>query len=103
MALSAQAGLSRLEAISMIETGNNDRARGRAGEISRYQLLPWVWRGYTTSQAYQDPAVAARVARQHLNYLEGWFRSQAGRPATEFEIYVLWNAGPAYYAKRGFR
>jgi len=102
-ALTAQAGLSPLEAISMLETGNNDSARGRAGEVSRYQLLPGVWRCYTSSVAYEDPDVSGRVARQHLNYLESWFQSQTGRPATDFELYVLWNAGPTYFARKAFR
>ena len=87
----------------MIETGNNDWVRGRAGEISRYQLLPRVWRCYSHSIAYQDPEVSGQVARQHLDHLESWFRSQAGRPATDFELYVLWNAGPAYFARKAFR
>jgi hypothetical protein len=103
IAFTAHAGLSRLEAISMIETGNNDQARGCAGEVSRYQLLPRVWRCYTNSLAYQDAEVSAWVARQHLNYLESWFYRQTGRPATDFELYVLWNAGPAYFAKKAFR
>src|SRR5437016_3439352 len=103
IAFTAQAGLSRLEAISMIETGNNDRARGSAGEVSRYQLLPKVWKCYTGSVAYQDPDVSSRVARQHLDYLESWFRIQVGRPATDFELYVLWNAGPSYFARKAFR
>jgi hypothetical protein len=32
-------GMDRLAALSMIETGDNDRMVGRAGEISRYQIL----------------------------------------------------------------
>jgi len=103
IALTAQAGLSRLEAISLNETGNNDWARGSAGEVSRYQLMPTVWSHYTASRAYQNPGVSFRVARQHLDYLQSWFRSRAGRPATEFDLYVLWNAGPTYYAKKAFR
>ena len=102
LALTAQAGLSRLEAISMIETGDNDLARGGAGEVSRYQLMPRVWRQYTNSAAFGNPQVSADVAQQHLNYLEGWFRQQAGRPPSELEIYVLWNAGPTYYARKHF-
>jgi len=102
LALSAQAGLSRLEAISMIETGDNDSVRGRAGEVSRYQLMPRVWREYTNSTAYENSQVSAVVAQQHLDYLEGWFRQQAGRPPSEFEIYVLWNAGPTYYSRKHF-
>jgi hypothetical protein len=46
--------------------------------------------------------VSGLVAQQHLNYLEHWFRQQAQRPPTEFEIYVLWNAGPTYYARKRF-
>ena len=42
-ALSAQAGLSKLEAISMIETCDRDWIVGKAGERSRYQIMPSVW------------------------------------------------------------
>src|SRR6266404_4287035 len=102
LALPAQAALSRLEAISLIESGNNDRARGSAGEVSRYQLLPNVWSTYSDSHSYANSKVASLVARQHLDHLETWFQAQAGRAPTDFEIYVLWNAGPAYYARRAF-
>src|ERR1051325_10879789 len=102
LTFSAHAGLSRLEAISMIETGDNDAVRGVAGEVSRYQLMPRVWNSYTASTAYRDHQVSAVVAEQHLNYLEHWFVQQTGRPPTEFEIYVLWNAGPTYYGKKHF-
>ncbi|HXG49204.1 MAG TPA: hypothetical protein VNO52_16390, partial [Methylomirabilota bacterium] len=44
-------GFSLLEALSLIESGNNDRAIGRAGEVSRYQILPTVWRRYSHSAA----------------------------------------------------
>jgi hypothetical protein len=98
----AQAGLSRLEAISMIETGDNDAIRGLAGEVSRYQLMPRVWHSYTNSIAYRDHQVSSSVAQRHLDYLEHWFGQQVGRPPTEFEIYVLWNAGPTYYGKKHF-
>lgn len=101
-ALNAQAGFSRLEAISMIETGDNDRAVGKAGEVSRYQLLPKTWRHYTSSRGYTDPTVATEIARQHLTVLEAEFRARTGRDATDFDCYVLWNAGLHYYAKVGF-
>lgn len=99
---SAQAGLSQLEAISMIESGNNDRAIGGAGEVSRYQIMPRVWRSYTSSRAYQNAEVATRIAQKHLEYLEGVFRSRTGREPTDFDRYVLWNAGPTYYNRIGF-
>jgi len=101
-ALMAQAGLSRLEALSMLETGDRDSAVGGVGEVSRYQMLPSVWKQYSSSQAYQDPAVSQQVAGQHLAFLESNFRKQAGREPSEFDIYILWNAGLGYYAKRDF-
>lgn len=101
-ALNAHAEFSRLEAISMIETGDNDRAIGKAGEVSRYQLLPKTWRQYTSARNYADPAISSQIARQHLASLEANFRAQAGREPTDFECYVLWNAGLSYYAKVGF-
>jgi len=102
-ALNAQAGFSKLEAISMIESGGNDWAVGKAGEVSRYQLLPKTWRHYTTFQAYSNPLLARQIARQHLAALEANFRARAGREATDFDCYVLWNAGLHYYARIGFQ
>lgn len=100
--LVAQAGLSRLEALSMLETGDRDTAVGRVGEVSRYQMLPSVWKQYSSSESYRDPVVSRQVAGQHLGFLESNFRKQAGRDPSEFDVYVLWNAGLGYYAKRGF-
>lgn len=99
---SAQAGLSELEAISMIESGNDDRAIGGAGEVSRYQIMPRVWRSYTSSRAYQNAEISTRIAQKHLEYLEGVFKSRTGREPTDFDRYVLWNAGPTYYNRIGF-
>ena len=53
---SAQAGLSKLEAISMIETADRDAIVGRAGERSRYQIMPAVWKSYTASRDYASRA-----------------------------------------------
>lgn len=101
-AITAQAGFSKLEAISLIETGNNDRAIGSAGEVSRYQIMPAVWRSYSRSRAYQNTALATRVANQHLIFLENFYRQRTGREPSDFDRYVMWNAGPNYYARRGF-
>lgn len=101
-ALMAHAELSRLEAISMIETGDNDRMVGGAGEISRYQIMPRVWKQYSNSEAFSDPAVSSQVAQRHVDWLESFFRKRAGREMTEFDLYVMWNAGPNYYARKNF-
>ncbi len=100
--LSAQAGLSKLEAISMIETCDRDWIVGKAGEVSRYQIMPSVWRHYTSSRDFRNPVVASKVAAQHIDVLENTFRARTGREATHFDLYVMWNAGPTYYAKIGF-
>ena len=99
---SAQAGLSKLEALSMIESGDNDFAVGGAGEVSRYQIKPKVWRTYSSSRTYEDRQLSGWVAAQYLDFLENAFQKQAGRAATDFDIYVLWNAGLAYYERLGF-
>lgn len=100
--VSAGAGLSKLEAIAMIESGNNDAAIGSAGEVSRYQIKPRIWREYSPSRAWRDKSVSTQVAQEYLADLEATFRRQAGREATDFDLYVLWNAGPAYYARVGY-
>jgi hypothetical protein len=100
--LNGQSGLSKLEAISMIESGNNDFAIGEAGEVSRYQILPRVWKRFTTSMAYSDEKVSSSVAAQYLQVLEANFRTRTGRQPSDFDRYVLWNGGPGYYERIGF-
>ena len=95
-------GFSRLEAISLIETADEDGVIGKKGEVSRYQILPRVWRAYSASTAYQDPKIASSVARRYVAKLETYFLQKTGRPAGDFDLYVMWNAGPVYYAQRGF-
>ncbi len=101
-ALSAQAGLSKLEAISMIETCDRDWIVGKAGERSRYQIMPSVWSHYTPSRDYSNPQLARAVAERHLAALEETFRKETGHEPTDFDRYVLWNAGPTYYGKISF-
>jgi hypothetical protein len=92
----------RLFALGMIETGNDDRGVGLAGEISRYQIHPTVWKNYSDSRQYQNPDVAHLVARQHWNYLTNYFREKANREPTDFDMYVLWNTRFGFYARRHF-
>ena len=100
--MNAVAGLSKLEALSMIESGDDDSAIGRFGEVSRFQIRPEVWRQYSQSSAFANCEVASVVAQKHIDYLERLFRSRAGREATDFDFYVVWNAGFSYYEKAGF-
>jgi hypothetical protein len=92
----------RLNALGMIETGNDDRAVGAAGEVSRYQLAPPVWRSYSSSMDYRNPAVSLQVARLHWNHLAAYFKEKTGHTPTDFDMYVLWNTRYGYYAHFNF-
>ena len=86
----------------MIETGNNDFVVGSAGEVSRYQIMPRVWGRYSSTKTYHNVELSSRVAAQHLAALEKAFQARTGREASDFDRYVLWNAGETYYARKGF-
>lgn len=89
-------------ALGMIETGNNDREIGGAGEISRFQIMPAIWHQYTESRSYRNPEVSVDVARQLWSTLYSQFKQQAHREPTDFDMYVLWNTRYGYYASRSF-
>jgi hypothetical protein len=80
--------MDRWEALSMIESGNNDQAVGAVGEVSRYQIRPELWPGGNP----QNPQHALNAARKTmLPRLERFQRVHKRQP-TDFEFYVLWNA-----------
>jgi hypothetical protein len=89
-------------ALGMIETANNDEEIGGAGEVSRYQIMPSVWKHYSDSQNYQNPHVSLEVAQQHWSVLYASFIKQAHREPTDFDMYVLWNTRYGYYASKRF-
>jgi hypothetical protein len=80
--------MDRWEALSMIESGDNDRAVGQHGEVSRFQILPELWPGGNTRNENQALTAAKEIMQPRLNA----FERRHGRPATDFEFYVLWNA-----------
>jgi hypothetical protein len=90
-------------ALGMIETGNRDHKIGGAGEVSRYQIMPSVWKHYSDSRSYQNPDTSLEVAQQHWTANYARFKQQAHRAPTDFDMYVLWNTRYGYYAKHGFQ
>jgi hypothetical protein len=92
----------RLFALGMIETGNDDSEVGAAGEVSRYQIHPTVWKAYSETANYQDTEVATAVARRHWAWLAGYFVEKTGRQPSDFDMYVMWNTGLGYYSRKGF-
>jgi hypothetical protein len=93
----------RLYALGAIETGNNDNEIGQAGEVSRYQIMPSVWKHYSRSSYYDDPQVSRAVAQQHWSSLRDSFKKKTGREPDNFDMYVLWNTCYGYYASKGFQ
>lgn len=81
-------GMTRWEALSMLETGDNDGAVGRCGEISRYQIRAELWPGGNP----QDSKAALAVARTIMQQRTQRFQQTHGRSPSDFEFYVLWNA-----------
>ena len=93
--------MDRWSALSQIESGDNDRAVGAAGEISRYQIKPEVWQRFAPAAAnWEDQKQALAVAKIIMEQRYADFQRATGRAPTDFEFYVLWNA-PARVAKPG--
>ena len=80
--------MDRWSALSMIESGDNDHAVGPRGEVSRFQIRPELWPGGNSRNAQNALAAAKEVMKPRL----ASFEKAHGRPATDFEFYVLWNA-----------
>jgi hypothetical protein len=80
--------MDRWTALAMVESGGDDRAIGRAGEISRYQIRLELWPGGNP----RDTDVALANARHIMSAREGAFEQSHGRVPDDFEFYVLWNA-----------
>lgn len=94
-----------LRALSMIESGDNDKAIGKAGERSRYQILYTTWEIYSTNDFFTtstDYETSTQVARLHLSKLIVRFHHSANRKPSIQEIYVMYNAGFSYYFNKQF-
>jgi hypothetical protein len=86
-------GMDRWSALSQIESGNNDRAVGRAGEISRYQIKPRIWERYAPLKAdWEKPQDSLEVVKDAMQARCRAFERSFHRPPDDFEFYVLWNA-----------
>lgn len=80
-----------MEALSLIESGNNDKAVGKAGEVSRYQIMPFVWRSYKGGNP-RNHTEARRIAILILNDRIRQFQAKHSRPPTLVETYALWRS-----------
>jgi len=80
--------MNRWNALSMLETGDNDYAVGHCGEISRFQIRPQLWPGGNP----RNPEAALTVARRIMHARVDRFVQTHKHLPTDFQFYVLWNA-----------
>lgn len=97
---------SLLIALAEIESNNNDRAVGRDGERSRYQIRQATWEEHAIpSWPFRDAVYypkAKTVASSILLSYQDRFEQMTGRHAMPRDIYVLWNMGVDGYAGCGY-
>lgn len=76
-------------ALAAIESGCNDHALGRAGEVSRYQILPSQWKRFwpLKPKYYTNPVIATEVSRRILSEMYCGQSTEA--------LYTQWNTGRA--------
>ena len=109
LAVGHASALPLRESLAMFESGARpttkacqaDRMRGHSGEVSRFQIMPDVWREYSRSTDYENPTVAWSVAEHILADRKKWFTEKTGREASPVELYLLWNK-PAHFRAVGF-
>lgn len=83
---------SLFQALSAIESGDDDNAVGRSGEVSRYQIMRSVWRQYGKGLNPRNPVHAKSVALKILLDRSEAFALRHNRPPSNRELYGLWNA-----------
>ena len=87
----------QLAALSQIESGDRDRMVGRQGEVSRYQIMPAVWRKecrgfFLLHQTKPElEPLATAVARDLWERRVQEFAAKQRRYPTRFELYLLWH------------
>ena len=96
------------EVLAEFETGTTssafcagDQMIGRSKEVSRFQILPGVWRQYSKSRDYANPATAWAIAERVLQDRRETFRRSTGRDWNHRELYLMWNA-PGAFARANF-
>ena len=84
-------GMDRLDALSQIESHNNDRAIGRQQEVSRYQILPVFWLEANVVWRPTDASTARIVVNWIMQARCSAFEERYHRTPDDFEYYILWH------------
>lgn len=98
--------MDRFDALSQIESHDNDHAVGPQREVSRYQILPEFWTQTGTGNKRAnvtpwptDPGTAKNVANSIMQARCGAFEARYHHAPDDFEFYILWHR-PACYIGR---
>jgi hypothetical protein len=83
--------MDRLDALSQIESHNNDRAIGPQKEVSRYQILPAFWEAANVVWRPRDAATARVVVNWIMQGRCQVFEARYHRAPNDFEYYILWH------------
>jgi len=93
-----------LAALIAVESGGNDLARGRHGELGALQVRPCVVKDVNriAGTHYRwaemtNRAVATKVADLYLTH---WAK-RIGRPATDRDLALIWHHGPNGWKRSG--
>ena len=108
LALGSCEAMPLRQSLGMFESGATswqrsaaDLMRGGSGEVSRFQIMPAVWRRYSKSREYDNPEVAWAVAQRILADRMEDFRATTGREPSALELYLLWNK-PGHFEAQGY-
>jgi hypothetical protein len=91
--------MDRLDALSQIESRNNDRAIGPQREVSRYQILPAFWEQANVAWRPTDADAARSVVEWIMQARCRAFVARYHHAPDNFEYYILWHR-PACYIGR---
>jgi len=103
IAAQCNAAMQVRDALAHFETGATTPVRcaadskvGSRKEVSRFQILPHIWRQYSKSPQYQNPDVAWSVTEKILAERHAWFTKATGREWDPVDLYIMWNAPSVY-------
>ena len=80
-----------LSCLSMIESGNDDYAVGKDGEISAYQIKASIWRDKAGGLDPHDLRTATGIAAEIWQGRVNHFVDKHKREPSDEEAYLLWN------------
>lgn len=89
-------------ALGEIESLNKDEAIGLKGEVSRFQIMPAMWKRYSDKpiSKAKDPELATKIVVQICRDNSELFFHYARRYPTIKELYVMYNLGFTKYHKK---